>query len=537
MSAARTALQRDSGASGLEPAAHSGERIRRLVGKAGSDTMQPSLHPEVFINFLHGTQEGQQVAPNPQSSTTEQVHHPQEVQDGNSFRDPQIAVCGPVGHVLGPQGRLPSHPGTAQRPGFPLFFLQGPSLPFCGDAFRPFYGPENLHARVEGPGGLPPPKRNGGGPRSFSVSTPRQGTEGPGSIGQHHGGGLHQSPGRNSLLQPMETVLGSLPLDVAACNHLGSNSLTRDLQHQSGCPLPSVAAGLRVDVESSHLLSTTGQMPDLSGGGSVRLPGEQPDTTILQPIPPPEGMARECPVLPLEGTRILCLSSASTGGESATQDRIRRNSISPTRRPVLASQSLVPQASQVVGGPALQAATTPGPTFSSRPGLMAPIPFGPSLGCLAPIRESFIKEGFSEEAALMAAQGRRPSTLNLYNRRSRLFGEWCSDRSIGPSKASLGQIADFLLYLFHLGRKVNTVRGYRSAIAAIHSGFPDGGSISTSVSLNHLIKGTFLERPTVRTLVPPWSLSSVLETLAGPPFEPLHRCSLKLLTLKTVFLA
>ena len=742
MSAARTALQRDSDAPGHEPTAHPGERIRRLVGKTGSDTMQPSLHPEVFFNFLHGTQEGQQVAPNPQSSTTEQVHHPKEIQNGNSCRDPQTSVCGPVGHVLGPQGRLPSHPGTAQRPGVPLFLLQGPALPFCGNAFRTFNGPENLHARVEGLGGLPPPKRNsglyvpgrlahrsgvqgalptrhsfsdsrdpvlglghksaeiqsrahpatslprgtprstsgrrlphrgeterhyrrgppdvgltgcpgsgmvsplglhgqhggpgtllsssyettsvasssllqasispvrhpcagnssdnppptvvvpvaesfsggpfpttstrgdvdngrlspgmgslhrgsigvrpmapplgyfphkssgvrGGDPRSVSVSTPRQGTEGPGSIGQHHSGGLHQSPGRNSLLQPMETVLGSLPVDVTVCNHLGSNSLTRDSQHQSGCSLPSVAAVLRVDAESSHLFSSAGQMPDLPRGGPVRLPGEQPDTSILQPVSPPEGLARERPVLPLEGTRFLCLPSTSISGESTTQDRVGRDSISPTRRPVLASQSLVPQASQVVGGPALQAATTSGPTFSSRPGLTAPRPFGPSLGCLAPIRESFIKEGFSEEAALMAAQGRRPSTLNLYNRRLRLFGEWCSDRSIGPSEASLGQIADFLLYIFHLGRKVNTVRGYRSAIAAVHSGFPDGGSISTSVPLNQLIKGMFLERPTVRTLVPPWSLSSVLETLAGAPFEPLHLCSLKLLTLKTVFL-
>ena len=136
----------------------------------------------------------------------------------------------------------------------------------------------------------------------------------------------------------------------------------------------------------------------------------------------------------------------------------------------------------------------------------------------------------------MAAQGRRPSTLNLYNRRLRLFGEWCSGHSIGPSEASIGQIADFLLYLFRLGRKVNTIRGYRSAIAAIHPGFQDGGSISESVSLNHLIKGMFLKRPTVRALVPPWSLSSVLETLAGPPFEPLHRSSLKHTTLKTVFL-
>ena len=113
--------------------------------------------------------------------------------------------------------------------------------------------------------------------------------------------------------------------------------------------------------------------------------------------------------------------------------------------------------------------------FSSRPGLTVPRSFGPRLGCLAPIRESFTKDGFSEEAAITAAQGRRPSTLNLYNRRLRLFGEGCSDRSIGPSEASVGQIAVFLSYLFRLGRKVNTVRGYRLAIAVIHSGFSRWG--------------------------------------------------------------
>ena len=46
----------------------------------------------------------------------------------------------------------------------------------------------------------------------------------------------------------------------------------------------------------------------------------------------------------------------------------------------------------------------------------------------------------------------------------------------------------------------------------------------------------FLKRPTLRALVPVWSLTSVLETLASAPFEPLHSCSLKFLTLKTVFL-
>lgn len=80
------------------------------------------------------------------------------------------------------------------------------------------------------------------------------------------------------------------------------------------------------------------------------------------------------------------------------------------------------------------------------------------------------------------------------------------------------------------------MRGYRSAIAAIHSGFPDGSTVSDSRALNLLIRGMFNRRPVVRPLVPPWSLSSVLAALAKEPFEPLASASLKHLTLKAVFL-
>ena len=47
--------------------------------------------------------------------------------------------------------------------------------------------------------------------------------------------------------------------------------------------------------------------------------------------------------------------------------------------------------------------------------------------------------------------------------------------SIGPSVASVGRIADFLLYLFRLVREINSLRGYRLVIAAIHSGFSRWG--------------------------------------------------------------
>ena len=218
--------------------------------------------------------------------------------------------------------------------------------------------------------------------------------------------------------------MGSLYMDVTTSDHLRSDSFTRDSQHQGGFPLPSMAAVLRVDVEPSHFLTSSGQMPDLSRGGSVRLTGEQPNSDVLQPVPSRSSVARECSFIPVEGTRLLRLPSASTSNSSTTQDRNGGDTIYPTHRSVLASQGLVPQASQVVGGSALQAATTSGPTFSTGPRLNLSRSAGPVLGCLAPIRESFINERFSEEVALMAAQGRRPSTLNLYSRRLRLLITW-----------------------------------------------------------------------------------------------------------------
>ena len=197
---------------------------------------------------------------------------------------------------------------------------------------------------------------------------------------------------------------------------------------------------------------------------------------------------------------------------------------------------MVPQPSQAIGGTSIQTSSVTGPIVSTRGEQGSPQPSQPVPSGVALIRESFIQAGFSQEAADLASQGRRPSTLGLYSKRLRLYGEWCSSRTVTPSNATLGEVADFLLYVFNLGRQVNTIRGYRSAIAAIHSGFADGSTVSDSTSLNHLIKGMFLKRPTLRALVPVWSLTSVLETLASAPFEPLHNCSLKYLTLKTVFL-
>lgn len=102
-----------------------------------------------------------------------------------------------------------------------------------------------------------------------------------------------------------------------------------------------------------------------------------------------------------------------------------------------------------------------------------------------------------------------------------------------PRSASISRIADFLIAIFDKGRSISTIRGYRSAIAAVHT---DGVSVSNSQTLGKLIRALFLQRPPTRKLLPSWSLPKVLEALAKPPFEPLAEASLRDVTIKTVFL-
>jgi len=104
---------------------------------------------------------------------------------------------------------------------------------------------------------------------------------------------------------------------------------------------------------------------------------------------------------------------------------------------------------------------------------------------------------------------------------------------VDPRTAPISSVADFLISIFDKGRSISTIRGYRSAIAAVHL---DGTSVSNSLTLGKLIRALFLQRPPIRRLLPSWSLPKVLDALAKAPFEPLAEASLRDVTIKTVFL-
>ena len=130
------------------------------------------------------------------------------------------------------------------------------------------------------------------------------------------------------------------------------------------------------------------------------------------------------------------------------------------------------------------------------------------------------------------------STLrrDFYNSRLCRYHAWCTDREIDPFSTTVGQVADFLLEVFQDGLCIRTVKAYHTAIGALHRGFEDGSSVSTSPLITSLLKGMFVERPSEQVLVPDWDLPLVLEYLASDSFEPLGKLSLLDLSRKTAFL-
>ena len=166
---------------------------------------------------------------------------------------------------------------------------------------------------------------------------------------------------------------------------------------------------------------------------------------------------------------------------------------------------------------------------------------GDEVNCMASVRKSFVDRGFSANVADTAARARRESTRQVSGSRLRHYSRWCVDRGVDPVKAPLTEVAEFLENLRTIRHKGNplapsTFAGYRSAIAAIHQGFPDGSKVSSNTDLSTLLKGIFVVAARPRTFRETWDLPTVLKYLVGPPFEPLHAAPLKSVAIKTAFL-
>ena len=218
----------------------------------------------------------------------------------------------------------------------------------------------------------------------------------------------------------------------------------------------------------------------------------------------------------------------STEGEAGSGYR-------PPHCPVVAEENMVPRNDNPSSGVSENPPRSQGRDIPADTGDPAPKAVRPPPDCLALVREAGAQAGFSVRLRpLLPAAGEI-----LPERRTfpscRIFQLVRISGGGSPFGTSDGR-GRFLSSLFDKGRLVSKIRGYRSAIAAIHNGFPDGSCVPTAPSLTGWVRVFFLERTPARKFLPTWSLPCVLEALAKAPFEPLAEASLRDVTIKKVFL-
>ena len=232
----------------------------------------------------------------------------------------------------------------------------------------------------------------------------------------------------------------------------------------------------------------------------------------------------------------VCLPSICDDRKSSTES-------SEGRGNPYADSTLVAQAPMVLNSGESTHSTSSDSPKQGRPPTttghndLSPETVQPKINIMDHFRTSAVQAGFSDKAAGMSSKFLRPSTRGTYDSRLQYFFKWCSNIQIDPTSAPIGKIADFLIHLFDKKLAISTIRGYRSAISAIHKGnFPNGETVSSSKHLTRLMKSIFLSRPPQKKLSPSWSLTRVLRSLTKSPFEPMHISSLMNLTIKTTFL-
>ncbi|XDV42419.1 hypothetical protein PO909_011085 [Leuciscus waleckii] len=196
----------------------------------------------------------------------------------------------------------------------------------------------------------------------------------------------------------------------------------------------------------------------------------------------------------------------------------------------MVSRSCVPPRRASSGVTRQEGPSVPGRGLDISPSARTVEPVG-----LASEGAQLIESGLSTEVVETILQSRAPSTRKLYALKWRVFTSWCSDRRLDPVHCPIGTVLEFLQDRFTAGLTPSTLKVYVAAIGAYH--IPLGGmSVGKDPLVSRFLRGTWRLRPAVRSRVPPWDLSFVLQGLSQAPFEPIEEVPEKFLTLKALFL-
>ena len=366
-------------------------------------------------------------------------------------------------------------------------------------------------------------------------------SDSPGILRQQYSGSVHPETRRHSFQSSISQDSRTLPITGSVCDNSHTHTSSRSPERHRRCSVSSPSAQPNGMASStSHLKQTVLCLPD-SPDRYVHNSGEQSDAHLRFSLPRRQSMGgrRPVPILGRFGpdlrlspgshsaqddpenteiprhhghsdsvsTPVTTVASSVAPVEHTSQDSPDRRSTLPVcTQPQAAS---IPQRSQTVG--------------SSR---------------VALIRDILTSHRIPDTVVDMAADPLRDSSSHVYNSHWKAFAIWANEKGLHPKDLSFFTLAEYLVHLFSLNKKVNTILVHKASISSVLKLLNPPTTLQES-TLQNVIRRMNILRPREQEVLPRWHLSVVLKGLMKPPFTingSDRQISLELLSYKTAFL-
>ena len=366
-------------------------------------------------------------------------------------------------------------------------------------------------------------------------------SDSPGILRQQYSGSVHPETRRHSFQSSLSQDSRTLPITGSVCDNSHTHTSSRSPERHRRCSVSSPSAQPNGMASStSHLKQTVLCLRD-SPDRYVRNSGEQSDAHLRFSLPRRQSMGgrRPVPILGRFGpdlrlspgshsaqddpenteiprhhghsdsvsTPVTTVASSVAPVEHTPQDSPDRRSTLPVcTQPPAAS---IPQRSQTVG--------------SSR---------------VALIRDILTSHRIPDTVVDMAADPLRDSSSHVYNSHWKAFAIWANEKGLHPKDLSFFTLAEYLVHLFSLNKKVNTILVHKASISSVLKLLNPPTTLQES-TLQNVIRRMNILRPREQEVLPRWHLSVVLKGLMKPPFTingSDRQISLELLSYKTAFL-
>ena len=311
--------------------------------------------------------------------------------------------------------------------------------------------------------------------------------------------------------------------------------------------IPTHLPGARNTAQPNGMASSTSNLKQTvlclrdSPDRYVRNSGEQSDAHLRFALPRRQSMGgrRPVPILGRFGPD-LRLSPGSHSAQNDPEDtEIPRHhghsdSISTPITTVASSIAIVEHASQ---DPPDRRSTIP--VCTQHPTTSIPQrSHTVGSGRVALIRDILKSHRIPDTVVDMAADPLRDSSSHVYNSHWKAFAIWANEKGLHPKDLSFFTLAEYLVHLFSLNKKVNTILVHKASISSVLKLLNPSTTLQET-TLQNVIRRMTLLRPREQEVLPRWHLSVVLKGLMKPPFTingSDRQLSLELLSYKTAFL-